>query len=77
MTNSQLVRDSYPEDSPELEKYSDLQVLKSEAGWYIGTVYTGKEGFVEPGSRDSKYFFFEAEVIEAFDTGNWTRRTNT
>lgn len=38
------------------EGYSDLQVLKSNAGYYIGTIYTGHDGFREPGSRDSDYF---------------------
>lgn len=37
--------------------YSELMVLKSAAGYYIGTVYTDPEtGFEEPGSRDSDYF---------------------
>lgn len=38
------------------ERYSDLQVLRSGAGYYIGTVYIHPEGFAEPGSRDSDYF---------------------
>lgn len=38
------------------ENYSDLKVLSSNAGYYIGTVYTSPEGFNEPGSRDSHYF---------------------
>lgn len=37
--------------------YSELQVLRSGAGYYIGTIYTDPEtGFREPGSRDSDYF---------------------
>ena len=32
--------------------YSDLQVCRSAAGWFIGTLY--KDGI--PGSRDSCYF---------------------
>jgi hypothetical protein len=37
--------------------YSDLQVLSSAAGYYVGTIYTDPEdGFREPGSRDSDYF---------------------
>lgn len=37
--------------------YSDLQVLRSGAGYYVGTIYTDPEdGFTEPGSRDSGYF---------------------
>jgi len=35
----------------EKAKYSDLQVLRSQAGWYVGTLY--EDG--TPGSRDSGY----------------------
>lgn len=38
------------------ENYSDLKVLHSAAGYYVGTIYTGSDGFEEPGSRDSGYF---------------------
>ena len=49
--------------------YSDLQVLKSNAGYYIGTIFThnGKEmpeGFTEPGSRDSGYFLKKEKAEE-------------
>jgi hypothetical protein len=37
-------------------RYSDLQVLRSAAGWYVGTVFTDASGFPMPGSRDSGYF---------------------
>jgi hypothetical protein len=40
---------------PDKGKYSELQVLQSGAGYYIGTIYHG-EDFDEPGSRDSDYF---------------------
>lgn len=41
--------------------YSDLKVLSSAAGFYIGTLYEefdagGKCVWQEPGSRDSGYF---------------------
>lgn len=41
--------------------YSDLQVLQSAVGWYIGTIYSnydtnGNHLYDEPGSRDSVYF---------------------
>lgn len=37
--------------------YSELKVMRSRAGWYVGTEYTDPErGLTEPGSRDSGYF---------------------
>jgi hypothetical protein len=38
------------------ERYSDLQIMRSGAGWYIGTAYSNPLGFDEPGTRDSGYF---------------------
>ncbi len=41
----------------DIENYSELKVMHSNAGYYIGTTYTDPaDGFVEPGSRDSIYF---------------------
>ena len=37
-------------------RYSELKVLQSAAGYYVGTVYTHIDSFEEPGSRDSDYF---------------------
>lgn len=44
------------------EGYSELQVLRSAAGFYVGTLHTDADGFVEPGSRDSGYFGTRQEV---------------
>lgn len=42
---------------PEKGAYSELQILSSAAGFYVGTTYTDpKYGCEEPGSRDSDYF---------------------
>ena len=35
--------------------YSELKVLRSAAGFYVGTTYS-RDGVEEPGSRDSGYF---------------------
>lgn len=48
-------------------KFSDLQVLRSAAGWYIGTIHTDEEGFQEPGSRDSIYFASEEIAKKVLD----------
>lgn len=45
--------------------YSDLQILSSAAGYYIGTIYTDEDGFKEPGSRDSDYFTTRQEAEKA------------
>lgn len=48
------------------EGYSDLQVVRSAAGFYIGTIYTDpKTGFQEPGSRDSDYFVHKEQAMQA------------
>lgn len=38
------------------DNYTDLQVLRSGGGYYVGTLYRTDEGWDEPGSRDSDYF---------------------
>ena len=46
--------------------YSELRVLHSMAGYYVGTVYIDPEtGVEEPGTRDSEYFPRKQEA-EAF-----------
>ena len=43
--------------------YSDLQVMRSGGGWYVGTMFRHNDGsFFEPGSRDSHYFENEEEA---------------
>ncbi len=48
-------------------QYSELQVLHSAAGYYIGTIATDPDGFQEPGSRDSDYFTTEARAQRYLD----------
>lgn len=57
----------------EKESYSELQVLQSGGGWYIGTMFeerdaNGKVIFQEPGSRDSDYFRTEIEARRYLET---------
>ncbi|MFK4135379.1 Uncharacterised protein [Pseudomonas luteola] len=46
-----------------------LLILKSRAGFYIGTLdYEG------PVSRESEYFPSYNAALNAFETGSWTQR---
>lgn len=40
--------------------YSDIQVMSSAAGWYLGTTYDHM-----PGTRETSYFRFEKDAEEA------------
>ena len=47
-----------------------LRVLKSNAGWYIGTC----DECVGPISRESGYFRTETEAQAALDSNSWVQR---
>ena len=47
--------------------YSELMVLSSGAGYYIGRLYTEEEGFQVPGTRESGYFRTAEEAQEKLD----------
>lgn len=55
----------YPTDL-KVGTYSDLTVMKSAAGYYVGTFYMDQldsgEPFLCPGSRDSGYFATHKEA---------------
>ena len=52
--------------------YSELQVMRSAAGFYLGTIYTDPEyGFQEPGSRDSDYFVHKEQASQALAKLEW------
>lgn len=53
--------------------YTDLQVLKSAAGYFVGTLFeerdaTGEVIFIDMGSRDSGYFETKKEAKEYLST---------
>ena len=50
--------------------YSELQVLKSAAGYYIGSLY--QDG--SPGTRDSEYFPTEEAAHDALRSQSWVQR---
>lgn len=63
---SEIVSDMENISVEEKRRYSELQVLQSAAGFYIGTMYTNTDGSVEPGSRDSGYFGTKEQADEFF-----------
>lgn len=48
-----------------------LSVLRSQAGWYIGT----EDEDCCPVSRESQYFATEDAARLALEAGNWIQRT--
>lgn len=55
------------------DKHLPLTVLRSNAGFYIGT-YDDEEG---PCSRESvEYFPSEESATKALETGAWTQKSN-
>jgi hypothetical protein len=56
--------------------YSEMQVLRSAAGFYVGTIYNHPDGFQEPGSRDSGYFPTFDKAQEYLDEINETGDTS-
>lgn len=58
-------------------RYSDVQVLQSAAGWYVGTTFTEEEGYETPGSRESEeYYATQAEAQAALDNDTFTQRAH-
>jgi len=51
---SDMAGEKIPPDEPGV--VSDPKVMKSAAGYYVGTDFTHPDGFVEPNTRDSGYF---------------------
>ncbi len=55
-------------------EYSDLRVCQSNAGYYIGTIFIGKDGFREPGTRDSGYYRTKKEAETALKEMSFEQR---
>lgn len=61
----------------ERKRYGELKVMRSNAGWYVGSTYRDVAGFEEPGTRDSGYFGREADAeaeLRAYEGGEPTAR---
>lgn len=62
--------------APVDEHTSEFMVMKSFAGWYVGTMYRHKDEhgeWEEPNSRETEYFATEAEAqaaLASFKSGN-------
>jgi len=53
------------------EGVSELKVMSSAAGWYIGTTYFDEECHCEfPNTRESGYYATEEEAEAALRTNN-------
>jgi len=55
------------------ERHSDLKVLYTRAGYYIGTTFTDEAGNIKPGSRDTEYFELKEDaenLLELLENGD-------
>lgn len=55
------------------KKISELKVLKSNAGFYIGKTYESEHGNDYPYSRESGYYKTREEAQSALDNNNYSR----
>jgi hypothetical protein len=56
----------YPDGGVEYNRYSELKVMRSGAGYYVGTSYRDPEfDFDVPGSRDTVIYFATATEAKA------------
>ena len=51
--------------------YSQLQVMYSAAGYWLGTIYTDSDGDTQPGTRESGYFMNEEQAEHALE--QWSK----
>jgi len=61
-------------DPPNEHLYTDLMVLRSAAGFYIGTAYNNPDGYQEPGTRDSGYYATEEQALADLNSESWLQR---
>jgi hypothetical protein len=55
------------------ETYTEIQVCRSNAGFYAGRLFVNEEGFTYPGSKESDYRMTREEVenlIKEFESGD-------
>ena len=76
MSKRGFIADQYPSSEGE---YTDLQVLHSAAGYYIGTIFLHNKtsefpGLQEPGSRESDYYRTKEAAQKELDAMNWDQR---
>lgn len=72
---SPLVKEASYISLEEKSKYSELMVLKSGAGYYIGTLYNNDDGYQEPGSRDSMGYYASYKAAKYdLDNNCWEQK---
>jgi|TARA_R110000765_G_scaffold71994_4_gene139790 hypothetical protein len=71
MPRSPIVEDVCPEEAGD---YSDLKVMRSAAGYYIGTSYNDPDMGPVPGSRDSGYYPTEEAAQADLDNDAFNQR---
>jgi hypothetical protein len=62
-------------DPENQDLYTELEVLKSAAGYYVGTMYKNPKYGLEPGSRESGYFATHEEaeaLLKRIEAGDET-----
>lgn len=58
----------------ECKDYTHLMVLRSEAGYYIGSLFIESPNEMYPGTRDSEYFKTEDQAKLALSSNEWIQR---
>lgn len=64
------------DDNDWYPKISELKVLQSAAGFYIGRVYMHSKHIVEPYSRESNYFQDKELAQTALENNNYIQKLN-
>jgi hypothetical protein len=72
MLEGETLASGAPKTCPDCQVTPQLQVLRSAAGWYIGTICD-----CGPYSRESLYIATKEIADEALRRGDWPRRELT
>ncbi len=74
MKPPEVDRQRFPHESKSCY-YSNLKVMRSPAGWYLGrTCWDKEDGFEEPYSRETDYYETEEEAKQVLKSGGFEVR---